>query len=307
MCDRFCRVCDTLLNDDNWHASAKRNGNYLCKECSAKQNKEYRQKSGYKASPEKLARDRYAGFQRHLTLKQTVIDAYGGKCECCGETDLIFLSIDHINRDGSEHRKELKKLGMKLYEWLVENDYPSGFRTLCLNCNCALGFYGYCPHNHIRVLPEKKALRRGRAASPLDDADCCRVCDISLGEDNAQYSAKPSEIRDGITRQQYICKACYKIKMSEFAYRRKMEVMAEYGGKCVECGETHLEFLTIDHINNDGAERRKELGINGGSALYSWLKKNGYPKDNYQILCFNCNVAKGILHRRPKPYTQETP
>jgi hypothetical protein len=34
-----------------------------------------------------------------------------------------------------------------LYLWLKRNNYPTGFRVLCHNCNLAIGFYGYCPHH----------------------------------------------------------------------------------------------------------------------------------------------------------------
>lgn len=67
--------------------------------------------------------------------KITVLKHYGhDKVECvrCGFSDIRALSIDHINGDGYIHRKELK--GKNLYEWLIENDFPEGFRTFCMNC-----------------------------------------------------------------------------------------------------------------------------------------------------------------------------
>jgi len=83
-------------------------------------------------------------------LKVEVFNAYGGcVCQCCGETTLEFLSIDHINGDGAKHRKSLSKTnnyGQAIYGWLKRNKYPKGFRVLCMNCNFALGKFGYCPH-----------------------------------------------------------------------------------------------------------------------------------------------------------------
>jgi hypothetical protein len=67
------------------------------------------------------------------------------KCDCCGETTLEFLSIDHVNGGGSKHRKELN--GISIYAWLKRNKYPVGFRVLCHNCNLSIGYYGYCPHS----------------------------------------------------------------------------------------------------------------------------------------------------------------
>ena len=307
MCEHVCRVCGTtLVEAENWRSSTAKQKSYICNACDSQRAKEYRQR-GYKKPLAARARDRYMQSQKHQEMKQAIMEAYGGKCECCGENQLIYLSVDHINCDGAEHRRELKKSGTKFYEWLVANDYPTGFRVLCMNCNTALGMYGYCPHHHARPqpAPKKEALPKGVAALML--GDYCRTCRVPLNDTNAQYPARPSEVRDGITRHEYVCKSCQKIKMSEYAFRQKVEVFAEYGGKCATCGESRTEFLTIDHIHNDGAEQRKKMGISGGSSIYAWLKKNGYPKDEFQALCFNCNVAKGILHRRSKPYSEEVP
>lgn len=62
-----------------------------------------------------------------------------------------------------------------------------------------------------------------------------------------------------------------------------------YGAKCVCCGEDTYEFLQIDHVNNDGAAHRREMGNNTGICL--WLIKHGFPS-GFQILCANCNYAK---------------
>ena len=65
-------------------------------------------------------------------------------------------------------------------------------------------------------------------------------------------------------------------------------VFEAYGGyKCVCCGETEPKFLSIDHINNDGAKHKKKTNSN----LYRWLKKNDYPS-GFQVLCMNCNCGK---------------
>lgn len=72
--------------------------------------------------------------------------------------------------------------------------------------------------------------------------------------------------------------------------RDRDAAFAAYGGyRCKCCGETEPKFLSIDHINNDGAEMRKVHGV--GSAMYKWLKKRGYPA-GFQVLCMNCNHGK---------------
>jgi hypothetical protein len=82
--------------------------------------------------------------RKHLD-KVAAFDAYGGSvCRCCGETELEFLSIDHVNEDGAAHRKELSGSGggHDMYRWLRLHNYPPGFQVLCMNCNFAKGHLG---------------------------------------------------------------------------------------------------------------------------------------------------------------------
>jgi hypothetical protein len=90
-------------------------------------------------------------------------------------------------------------------------------------------------------------------------------------------------------KQHYVCKECSKLNRLKLRASLKEEVFKNYGNKCICCGEDDLVFLTIDHIFNNGSEHRKIVKRN---QIYAWLKKHCYPKDNYQILCFNCNFAK---------------
>lgn len=92
-------------------------------------------------------------FQR---TRWFVIQAYGGKCACCGEARIPFLAIDHINGGGNKHRKAIK-LGGNVALWLARNRMPPGYRILCHNCNLARGFYGFCPHETERAQDESSA------------------------------------------------------------------------------------------------------------------------------------------------------
>ncbi|KKM24758.1 hypothetical protein LCGC14_1601870 [marine sediment metagenome] len=88
----------------------------------------------------------------------------------------------------------------------------------------------------------------------------------------------------------------------KYRWETRTAALDAYGGNCACCGEIQQEFLSIDHINNDGAAHRKQLSSRsrggGGSAMYQWLKTNGYP-DGFQVLCFNCNMAKGFYGQCP--------
>ena len=79
-----------------------------------------------------------------LKFRKEVLKRLGGRCACCGEDQLEFLTIDHINEDGAEHRR---KVGKDICTYLRKHDYPPGFQVLCLNCNRSKHFGGgICVH-----------------------------------------------------------------------------------------------------------------------------------------------------------------
>jgi hypothetical protein len=90
-------------------------------------------------------KDRYKEYSRQL--KWDVVEAYGGKCVCCGEDRIEFLTVDHVDGGGKAHRRTLGGYGRSIYRWLKLQGFPQeGYQLLCWNCNCAKGFYGVCPH-----------------------------------------------------------------------------------------------------------------------------------------------------------------
>lgn len=135
----------------------------------------------------------------------------------------------------------------------------------------------------------------------------CKVCNV-FKEQDAFYIHKGWPLN-----RDRICKECRKHKNREYykthshfaknqnkrnAIRRKelkSEVMTHYSDgepSCACCGEKTIEFLAIDHIDGSGNKHRKSLGLVSGSKFYSYLKNEGYPT-GYQVLCHNCNMAKG--------------
>ena len=82
--------------------------------------------------------------------------------------------------------------------------------------------------------------------------------------------------------------------------KRRMMVIDYYSKgkrKCNCCGEKEYKFLCIDHIKGGGSKHRKELKT-GGRHYVDWLIRNNYPK-GIQILCHNCNLAKGFYGKCP--------
>lgn len=94
---------------------------------------------------------------------------------------------------------------------------------------------------------------------------------------------------------------------SKYKYRAslKAEVINHYSNgsmSCLKCGASDLDVLCLDHINNDGAIRRKEMkissrGCSSGYNTYERVKSLGFP-EGLQVLCANCNLKKEIERKR---------
>lgn len=82
--------------------------------------------------------------QARSVLKDAALQAYGRLCACCGIEGPQFLTIDHVGGWGGQHRRD--ESARNIYFWLKKHGYPQNgkFRTLCWNCNCAQGVYGFC-------------------------------------------------------------------------------------------------------------------------------------------------------------------
>ncbi len=82
----------------------------------------------------------------------------------------------------------------------------------------------------------------------------------------------------------------------------RIETFTRYGPdqklQCswIGCDVTDPDMLVLDHINDDGAQQRKN-GCGRGWNFYRWLKKQNFP-DGYQTLCCNHNHKKELLRSR---------
>jgi len=80
--------------------------------------------------------------------------------------------------------------------------------------------------------------------------------------------------------------------------RLKLEILSHYSNgnfHCADCGFNDTRALCVDHINNNGAQHRRDIGkpTMTGSTFYRWLKNEGFP-EGYQVLCANCNLIKEV-------------
>ena len=86
-----------------------------------------------------------------------------------------------------------------------------------------------------------------------------------------------------------------------YLHRLRSKILKTYSKNhipsCVLCGETNINVLALDHIQNNG--RKDKTGIQ----LYrkALLIKD---KKQYQILCYNCNWKKHIINLSTKPHSK---
>ena len=150
-----CRTCAAKAKRERYDPEKARTMNrryYLNNRDAVRtSNKRY-----YEAHRERYAEQNHERYQRiKRDYTQLVFDHYGRSCACCGEAIPILLTIDHINNDGAEHRRQLSgsrtgKVGAWFYKWLVDNGLPPGYQTLCWNCNMGKHLNGgVCPHQTL--------------------------------------------------------------------------------------------------------------------------------------------------------------
>jgi hypothetical protein len=121
-------------------------------------------------------------------------------------------------------------------------------------------------------------------------------------ERNRQYRQEhQAEMAEGGRQYREAHKAEKAEHDKQYRLQLKLEVLKHYGnGKCacVKCGyDKSIAALSIDHINGNGAEHRRGLGIGSSWSFYGWLKKNNFP-EGYQTFCMNCQWIKEIEEGR---------
>lgn len=90
------------------------------------------------------------------------------------------------------------------------------------------------------------------------------------------------------------CMDCVNKRTRDKWKELRKEIFDYYGWECVCCGEKMKEFLSLDHIKNDGYLDKNPNGDKkSGKELYLLVKKQGFPS-KYQTMCMNCNWGKKL-------------
>lgn len=118
-------------------------------------------------------------------------------------------------------------------------------------------------------------------------------------ENTFSYPSRPHILR---------CRECStkspeeRIRLAQYGQRWRRELrqkmVTQLGGRCVCCHEATYEFLHFDHIANDGAQHRD------GKALK--MQQVAREPQRFQLLCANCNLAKGSYGTCPHSYREWT-
>jgi hypothetical protein len=130
-----CKECSRRAQDDytDRHRQKIQERRKAKRQTLAQNQKDYRQRT--------LEAQRRRMRERRSNLRMLALWRYGGQppaCRCCGEDAIRFLCV-HGPR----------KLTTRLYGWLKENGYPSGYHVLCYNCSFSWRIYNRCPHQGI--------------------------------------------------------------------------------------------------------------------------------------------------------------
>lgn len=173
-----CRICPTVLPVEHFYLKSpdsktgKRYRESDCPACCVKRARRNKDRTRRELG-DQVIRD--GDRQRRIKVRDEAMNHYGGFiCACCGETEPKFLSLDHMNNDGAEHRRGITgkrtSAGYHTYLWLKRRGFPPGFQVLCMNCNHGKRMNnGICPHKEqgVTVIPSGSRTEQSETQSAL--------------------------------------------------------------------------------------------------------------------------------------------
>lgn len=98
-------------------------------------------------------RDRGNNVRGNRKVKQQAMELYGdSRCACCGESNLGFLTLDHITPVECGKGARGRFGGCNFYKYLRSRGWPMRDEIQVLCCNCNFSRYwneGQCPHKGL--------------------------------------------------------------------------------------------------------------------------------------------------------------
>lgn len=212
------------------------------------------------------------------------------------------------NREIYQRRLEQKKCGV----CVCASPMPEaqGSKKTCDRCLANVRHHG----NRTRAQRRLQGLCSHCGAPAAPHRKMCAAC-LELAKTRYQdrkQSGACTRCGAAPATMKAMCAGCSeksKRKLRDWRDRLMVEVMNAYGGcVCRCCGETRVAFLTLDHIGGGGNRHRAAMKEERNTDIYTWVKKRRFPP-GFQVLCMNCNWARGKYgecpHQAeaPKPFT----
>jgi hypothetical protein len=119
---------------------------YNCRDCQDRINKTVRD-SKWWLTPKGRKKSCATVIAYRQRLRRKVIMGYGGRCNCCGEDEYLFLELDHVNNDGAKERGKNRSTTSMFLLRIIKDGFPDCYQVLCSNCNQGKVLnHGVCPH-----------------------------------------------------------------------------------------------------------------------------------------------------------------
>jgi hypothetical protein len=150
--ERICIICWKPFKVVNYSINpSSKNRKKTCSKQCRKTHISQVSKDWAKANPERVITRAKEIIQDRKFSVLAIYSEGQPRCACCGETEISFLTMDHINNNGAEHRKKIFKSktrgGYSFYVWIIKNNFPEDLQVLCMNCQFGKKFNeGICPH-----------------------------------------------------------------------------------------------------------------------------------------------------------------
>lgn len=151
-----CRNCNSGGNLDLCHTRLPESKHKFsgdpCRKCGSP--KLIRTSAHSKYGTRKRTECRVCERAEHAGLRSKALSFLGGECACCHVTEPTFLTVDHVNNDGSSLRKTDHCGTPWFYKRLLSSVLDSRlYQTLCWNCNYSKHVGdGICVHNRKEMM-----------------------------------------------------------------------------------------------------------------------------------------------------------